>query len=351
MSSADVLIPPVAAYQPSVYQPTAPSQAVPLVDNWQRRLTYLRLSVTDVCNFRCSYCLPNGYSGKPAPALTLAEISTLLAGFAALGMTKVRLTGGEPATRQDLADIIAQAANQTGVRTVALSSNGYKLGSQVRRWQAAGLNQLNISVDSFDAPTFQRLTGMDVLPRLLADIDSALALAMTIKLNGVLFADTAFDTLQGALAFVKTRPVTYRFIELMQTRDNVGRFFAKQPASLRERLVDYLLQNGWQPQPRAQDAGPAIEYAHADFVGKIGIIAPYAEHFCDTCNRLRVSSTGKLHLCLFDSVNHDLRPWLQANDVAGLMMTVQNLMAYKPPRHQLQQQDSGLMHNLSLIGG
>lgn len=336
---------------PMHYPSPKPSQTVSLVDHWQRRLTYLRLSVTDVCNFRCTYCLPNGYSGKPVPALTLAEIDTLLAGFAALGMTKVRLTGGEPATRQDLSAIIAQAAAQTGVRTVALSTNGYKLGQQVARWQAAGLHQLNISVDSFDAPTFRRLTGMDVLPRLLADIDTALALEMTVKLNGVLFADIAFDTLQAALDFVKHRPVTYRFIELMQTRDNVGRFFDEQPASLRERLVNYLLQNGWQAQPRADDAGPAVEYRHTDFVGKIGIIAPYAEHFCDTCNRLRVSSTGKLHLCLFDCVSHDLRPWLQAGDVAGLMGAVQDLMAYKPPRHQLQAADSGLMHNLSIVGG
>ncbi len=200
-----------------------------LTDTFHRKLTYLRLSVTDFCNFRCGYCLPNGYQGKrPDNELTLSEIDTLLTAFATLGTTKVRLTGGEPSVRRDLPDIIALARSKNPISTVAISSNGYKLGKHIKAWQDAGLTQLNLSVDSFDKRTFHEMTGFDILPNLLRDVDTLLATTdIRLKMNGILMAHTAYDNLMQALAFVKERPVTYRFIEFMQTSDNSELFFAE----------------------------------------------------------------------------------------------------------------------------
>ncbi|MBW4010236.1 GTP 3',8-cyclase MoaA [Moraxella osloensis] len=325
-----------------------------LVDNFHRQLSYLRLSITDFCNFRCDYCLPNGYTAnagkRPDNELSVSEIDVLIQAFAKLGTTKVRLTGGEPSIRQDLSRIIELAKQTQGIQTVAVSSNGYRLAKHLSDWQTAGLNQLNISIDSFDPTIFKQITGFDILPTLLKDIDTLLATTdIKLKLNGILMADTAFDNLQSVLSFVKNRPVTYRFIEFMQTSDNKALFFAQHSSG--QRIKDFLLQNGWQSQRRASDAGPAIEYRHADYVGGIGLIEPYAPQFCDSCNRLRVSSQGKVHLCLFDNGSYDVRAFLANGDVDGLVHALQSLMPIKPEHHLLKQNDSGIMANLSMIGG
>ena len=325
-----------------------------LVDNFHRQLSYLRLSITDFCNFRCDYCLPNGYTAnagkRPDNELSVSEIDILIQAFAKLGTTKVRLTGGEPSIRQDLPRIIELAKQTQGIQTVAVSSNGYRLAKHLSAWQTAGLNQLNISIDSFDPAIFKQITGFDILPTLLKDIDTLLATTdIKLKLNGILMADTAFDNLQSVLSFVKNRPVTYRFIEFMQTSDNKALFFAQHSSG--QRIKDFLLQNGWQSQRRASDAGPAIEYRHADYVGGIGLIEPYAPQFCDSCNRLRVSSQGKVHLCLFDNGSYDVRAFLANGDVEGLVHALQSLMPIKPEHHLLKQNDSGIMANLSMIGG
>lgn len=325
-----------------------------LVDNFHRQLSYLRLSITDFCNFRCHYCLPDGYTtnaGKrPDNELSVSEIDVLIQAFAKLGTTKVRLTGGEPSIRQDLPRIIELAKQTQGIQTVAVSSNGYRLAKHLSAWQTAGLNQLNISIDSFDPTIFKQITGFDILPTLLQDIDTLLATTdIKLKLNGILMADTAFNNLQSVLGFVKNRPITYRFIEFMQTSDNKALFFAQHSSG--QRIKDFLLQNGWQSQRRASDAGPAIEYRHADYVGGIGLIEPYAPQFCDSCNRLRVSSQGKVHLCLFDNGSYDVRAFLANGDVDGLVHALQSLMPIKPEHHLLKQNDSGIMANLSMIGG
>ncbi len=325
-----------------------------LIDPFARKISYLRLSVTDFCNFRCDYCLPNGYQAnggkRPSNELTLSEIATLLQAFSELGTKKVRLTGGEPSIRNDLADIIALAKAQQGIETVAVSTNGYKLGKHIHAWQQAGLTQMNISIDSFDPAIFARMTGFDMLPTLLKDIDSVLATTnIKVKINSILMGETAFDNLQNALDFVKNRPISYRFIEFMQTADNENLFFQEHTRA--EQIHAYLKNHGWQAQARTSTAGPAIEYTHPDYAGKIGIIEPYAPSFCGNCNRLRVSSVGKIHLCLFDNQAMDIRPFLTDNNGVRLKNQLQNLILAKPEKHFLAEQNSGMMNNLSLIGG
>ena len=322
-----------------------------LTDNFRRKLTYLRLSITDFCNYRCNYCLPNGYQGRrPDNELSLAEIETLLAGFAALGTTKVRLTGGEPSVRTDLTEIIHLAKSTDGIQTACISSNGYKLYKHLHSWQQAGLDKLNISIDSFNPQIFHKITGHDSLPQLLRDIDQLLdSTDISLKINGILMADTAYDNLLSALDFVKTRPVAYRFIEFMQTSDNSQLFFAQHTSS--RHIKTYLDQNGWLATNRPSDGGPAIEYSHPDYLGRIGLIEPYAPQFCDSCNRLRVSSLGKIHLCLFDSQNYDIRPYLSTGDTEGLIHALHSLIPIKPEHHYLHSSNSGIMNNLSMVGG
>lgn len=347
---------------PDGYEPTSPSTAPnhfptvdhtsqPLTDGFSRRLTYLRLSITDFCNFRCEYCLPNGYQGKrPDDELSVAEIATLIRGFAKVGTEKVRITGGEPSIRKDVVEIIDTIKHTQGIKTVAMTSNGYKLGKHLAAWNHAGLNQINISVDSFNPDIFHKMTGFDMLPQLMRDMDQLLeSTDIKLKINSILMAETAFDNLMLAMDYVKQRPITYRFIEFMQTSDNSDLFFAQHAQS--DIITRYLLQHGWQPHDRGSADGPAIEYSHPDYLGRIGMIAPYAAHFCDSCNRLRVSSQGKVHLCLFDQGNYDIRHHLRHGDVNGLITTLHSFMPIKPEHHHLHESDSGIMHNLSLIGG
>lgn len=322
-----------------------------LIDPFQRRIAYLRLSVTDFCNYRCVYCLPEGYQGCAAPdELSLAEIETLVRAFAESGTEKIRLTGGEPTMRRDIVEIAQICAAQAGIRKVAITTNAHRLDKLYRPLIDAGIAQFNISVDSFREETFRRMTGKNSLAGILQAVEKMLDEGFRhIKLNALLMRETAPETLADTLAFVKERPLTMRFIELMRTNDNTA-LYEKSHISAAE-ITQMLLAEGWVLRERTPLSGPALEFSHADYAGGIGIIAPYSKDFCSSCNRLRVTSTGKMHLCLFDSINYDLRDYLRAGDVQGLKAQLQRLIAVKPASHQLHSNDSGIMAHLAQIGG
>ncbi|WP_295802614.1 GTP 3',8-cyclase MoaA [uncultured Microbulbifer sp.] len=325
-----------------------------LQDGHGRRFYYLRLSVTDVCNFRCDYCLPDGYTqdksaGQRPPDLSVAEARTVMHAFARLGTRKVRLSGGEPSLRKDLPELIQAASSTPGIQRVAVTSNGYKLPGVIDTWQQNGLDQLNISIDSLDPAEFARITGHHSLPKILTGIDRALALGVQTKVNAVLLSDGAQARLQQFLHWLKTTPVTLRFIELMQTGDN-REYFASN--HLRGAAIErQLIETGWQLLPRPIDAGPAREYVHPDYAGRIGLITPYSNDFCTSCNRLRVSAQGKLHLCLFSDTGLDLRQTIRTGDADLLAEKVRDLIGNKEVSHYLQQGNTGGTQNLSIIGG
>lgn len=322
-----------------------------LIDGFGRRFHYLRLSITEVCNFRCTYCLPDGYRKTGAQSfLTPDEIAVAADAFAQLGVSKVRLTGGEPSVRRDLTDIIGRVAATPGVDKVALTTNGWNLDRQVAAWRDAGLTNLNVSIDSLDRETFARITGHDRLGQIIAGLDRALALGMpAVKVNGVLLRDTAEAGFEAFEVFVRDRPLAVRFIELMRTGDNEA-FFADQhvPGSA---LTGWLEARGWTPRSRAFDDGPATEYVHPDHRGRIGLIAPYAPGFCDSCNRLRLTSKGQLRLCLFGELGVDLRDLLDGRDPAALAARIQRALGLKPKAHRLAEGDSGDTRHLAQYGG
>lgn len=341
--------------EPGSRQPSSSVRSVPpkLQDNFQRSFGYLRLSITDKCNFRCQYCLPAGYQ-KPAnqPAeLSRAEISRLVRGFSSLGVSKVRLTGGEPSIRRDLTDIIADLATTSGINQIALSTNGYRLARDIDRWVDAGLTAVNVSVDSLLPATFAQLTGVDCLPAVLQGINKAMAIdGVQVKINAVLHQQTRADELLRFFAFVKEHPVTVRFIELMETGGTRPYFETAFVSS--ERLLQYLQQQQWQEVVRTGNAGPAREFSHPDYAGRIGVIAPYASGFCDSCNRLRVTATGHLHTCLFSSSRQPLRDYLQADSqLARLQQQLRQAVAGKQATHQLASGNTGLNLGFSALGG
>lgn len=322
-----------------------------LQDQFNRRFSYLRLSVTDVCNFRCNYCLPDGYCAedKPSP-LNVSEIATLVKAFALNGTTKVRITGGEPTLRKDLAEIIKTCKSIEGIETVALTSNGYRLTKQLDDYIDAGLDHLNLSADSLNPSTFKLITGHDKVQEVLNAIDIAISRGIRkIKLNAVLLKEFNENELEFFLSYIKDKQVTVRFIELMQTGDNTE-FFSKQHVRGSD-IQKKLIANGWIQRIRESNAGPAIEYNHPEYQGGVGLIMPYSKDFCASCNRLRISSEGKLHLCLFADDNLDLRPHLLTESTEQLAERIRRLVLGKLATHQLDQGATGSTRHLAMLGG
>lgn len=322
-----------------------------LADRHGRRFPYLRLSVTPACNFRCSYCLPHGYRAEAGTAgpLSLDEIARLLRGFAGLGMHKLRLTGGEPSVRRDLGDVLRVTA-VSGVTKLAMTTNGTLLSKRLHAWIDAGLNAINVSVDSLDRALFARITGHDRLGDILHGVDMALEAGLPTKLNAVLLRDVNDRQLPAWLDYLRDHAVGVRFIELMQTGDNLD-FFRRHHVRAAA-LEGHLRGSGWQALPRAPDAGPAREYAHPGYAGRIGIIAPYSRDFCAGCNRLRVTATGDLRLCLFGEFGIPLRQHLQRDDqLDDLLQAIGGQIGRKEQGHFLHQGRTGITPHLAATGG
>ncbi len=334
-----------------MHERAAPAEN-PLTDGFGRRFPYLRLSLTEACNFSCSYCLPNGYQADGRPRfLEVDEIGRLVSAFATLGMHKIRLTGGEPSLRKDLDAIIKRVADVPGIRKVAITTNGTLLPRRLPGWHRAGLTALNVSMDSLRRDRFHAITGHDRLPEILEGLALAQALGMeSVKVNAVLLRGLNDDELPAWMDFLRDRPISVRFIELMRTGDNADYF---ERHHLRASVVvEQLLAAGWRLRPRAADAGPAQEYTHPDHRGRIGVIAPYSKDFCQGCNRLRVTARGDLRLCLFGEFGVPLRALLQHDDDRdALLARITTQLGLKAAGHGLHQNQTGLVPNLASIGG
>lgn len=323
-----------------------------LRDSYGRTFEYLRLSVTDACNFQCKYCLPNGYrcEGKEAP-LTQTEILNLVSAFAALGLWKVRVTGGEPLLRRDIVDIVGGIKSVPGIKEVALSTNGYRLHALLPSLVQNGLDAVNVSVDSLNDERFFAITQRNLGTKVVEGVEAAARLSqLKVKVNSVLMRSTWQRELEEFKSWIKDVPVSVRFIELMRTGKNQD--LHREEFVSAECVQTSLSEHGWIPKVRTSGSGPASEYVHEDYAGRLGIIAPYAKSFCDSCNRLRVTSRGELKLCLFGDRVHSLRPLLASSDRREeLIETIVNLVGRKAVSHRLAQGDYGSTASLSQIGG
>jgi len=323
-----------------------------IADSFGRTFPYLRLSITDVCNFRCSYCLPDGYKKTGcSPFMTLEEIVRLVRAFSELGTWKIRLTGGEPTVRSDFLEIAAAVNDIAKVRKLAFTTNGYKLPERAQGYYDAGLRAMNISVDSLRPNQFKNITGHDRLHEVLDGVQASFDAGFeSIKLNTVILKGLNDSELDHFIDFVEDKPVSLRFIELMRTGDN-QKYFEEHHLS-GTAVTEKLLERGWRARPRVDGAGPAQEFEHSDSAGTIGLIAPYSKDFCKSCNRLRVSAQGALHLCLFGEGGYSLRDYLQSDDqIEELQEKILGLMNFKRSAHFLHEGNSGVREHLASIGG
>jgi cyclic pyranopterin phosphate synthase len=322
-----------------------------LQDNYGRKFEYLRLSITDVCNFSCDYCLPDGYDCSGArDFLSLSEIKTLVTAFAKLGMKKIRITGGEPGLRKDLVDVIRICNNTQGIEQIALTTNGFNLENNIKQWVEAGLTHLNVSADSLDPRLFQAITGHQNLESILRGVDKAISLGLSnVKLNAVLLKTFNLDQIDQYLSWIKNKSVTVRFIELMETGDNKDYFATNHVSG--EYIKQDLLAKGWTQVIKGKLAGPAQEFCHPDYQGRFGLIMPYSTDFCKTCNRLRIASNGKLHLCLFAEQGIDLRPYLTEDGVEHTCNALLAAMTNKEVGHELAKNFTGATTHLAMLGG
>ena len=327
-----------------------------LKDSFGRTFPYIRLSITDVCNFKCGYCLPNGYQINKSDNrkfLHLDEIKRLSKVFSKLGVQKIRLTGGEPTVRKDFFDIIKILKYEAEIKKVVITTNGYHLDDKAKKLVDSGLNGINISIDSLDRNTFKTITGHDRLPEILRGIQNLQDLGFdNIKVNAVLLnninsSEKDFDTWAN---FIKKNKVDFRYIELMQTGDNLD-YFKKYHISSKT-FKEYLDKNNWIYQTFGKDAGPSLNYINPEYKGKFGIIAPYSRDFCKTCNRLRITSRGDLRLCLFGNTGINIRHLLQRDDqIEELQDLILGQMKFKKESHYLELGKTGLTKNLSTTGG
>lgn len=323
-----------------------------LVDKFNRSFPYLRLSITEVCNFSCKYCLPDGYKKTGDDSfLRQDEIRRLVDAFVEMGVWKVRLTGGEPTIRKDFTEIARMIADRSEIKKLAFTTNGYRLKERAQEWRDAGINAINISIDSLNAKKFHDLTGHDRMQEVRDGIDKALEVGFEdVKINVVLLKGINDGELSQYLDYVKDKPVSVRYIELMQTGDNMT-YFNKFHQSA-DHIKDQLTDLGWVENIRAVGAGPAVNFTHSEFKGAIGLIAPYSKDFCTGCNRLRITSKGDLRLCLFGNMGIPLRRMLQSDDQKeALKAAVGKQLEYKMSSHFLSDGNTGIMTNLSSTGG
>ncbi|GIU14377.1 MULTISPECIES: GTP 3',8-cyclase MoaA [unclassified Shewanella] len=323
-----------------------------LQDSFGRRFHYLRMSVTDVCNFKCTYCLPDGYrpDGKPK-FLDLNEIEHLVSAFSQVGTQKIRITGGEPSLRKDFTDIIRIVKDNDKINTIATTTNGYRLAKHAQEWYDAGLRRINISVDSLDPKMFYQITGENKFDEVMRGVDAALEAGFErVKINAVLLKGLNDKDLPRFLHWIKSTPIDLRFIELMET--GLGHDYFKAHHLAGNDIKLQLEEAGWQFDTPAADDGPAQNFSHQDYQGRIGLIMPYAKNFCASCNRLRVSAKGKLHLCLFTENGVDLRDLLQTPDQqAELIERLHGQLAQKKETHFLHDGITGVTQHLASIGG
>jgi cyclic pyranopterin phosphate synthase len=326
-----------------------------LKDNFGRSFPYFRISITDVCNFKCGYCLPNGYqkSENKKEFLSLEEIKRIGKALSELGVCKIRLTGGEPTVRKDFVEIIENLKSLPGINKVVFTTNGYNLKNIAKSVVNAKIDGINVSIDSLDREKFKFITGKDKLEDILIGLKALQELNFkNIKVNAVLLkgVNDSEQDFDGWQQFIESNNVDFRYIELMQTGDNLD-YFKKYHVSANV-FRGYLLKKEWIHQTAGFDSGPSKNYIHKDFRGKFGIIAPYSKDFCKSCNRLRITAQGDLRLCLFGDTGISLRALLQNDEqIPQLKDLINAQLNFKKESHYLELGNTGITPHLASIGG
>lgn len=323
-----------------------------LTDQFGRHIEYLRLSVTDRCDLRCSYCLPKGYKDfqEPAESLTFDEIERVIAAFAALGTRRVRITGGEPLLRDNLSDLISRLAVIPGIDDLSLSTNATRLGKHAAALKQAGVSRINVSLDSLDPARFKQLTG-GKLDKVLAGLMAAKAAGFgPIKINMVVMRDSNEHEVEDMVEFCIEHDFTLRLIETMPM-GNTGRAATDHYIDVHE--IQRRLGQRYELLPAKMNGGGPARYVRiAGTELRIGFITPISQHFCETCNRVRLSTDGTLYMCLGQDNQYPLRDYLrQGCSDEELQAHIQRAINLKPERHEFKEHPEKVIRFMSATGG
>ena len=334
---------------------------VGLVDAFQRRITYLRLSVTDRCDLRCTYCMPERMTFLPRKeVLSLEELYELSTGFIARGVTKIRITGGEPLVRRDIIDLFRALGRHLvsrgggGLKELTLTTNATQLARYADDLRSAGVERVNISLDTLDAAKFETLTRRDALPDVLGGIAAASEAGLKVKLNAVALKGVNEDEIEDLIAWAHGQNHDVTLIEVMPLGDVEE-----------ERLDQYLrldtvrerLKQRWTLTPNdVSSGGPARYWDIAETGGRLGLITPHTGNFCEGCNRLRVTATGQLYPCLGGAERVDLRAALRSdNPEIAMAEALSRALMIKPEKHHFRMDERGaaphLPRHMSMTGG
>jgi GTP 3',8-cyclase len=328
-----------------------------LRDSYGRTIRDLRISVTDRCNFRCFYCLPNGEPplARRETLLTFEEIAAAAEIFVSLGVEKIRLTGGEPMLRRDIASLIAKlAALKPGLKDLALTTNGFDIPAKAKELRDAGLDRMTISLDTLDTLKFRQITGVERLNEVLSAIEAAHAAGFSpIKLNAVIVRGINDDEIVDLAGFARRIGVEMRFIEYMPL-DSAHEWDRTKVVAGSEVLERVDRAFPLVPSAEARGSGTARNYKFADgSPGGIGIIAPVTDMFCGQCSRIRLTADGQIRTCLFSTVEHDLRSVLRSGAGRGdIVQFIREAVLKKEPAHRINEPDFvPASRSMSFIGG
>ena len=335
-----------------------------LIDNFGRKISYLRVSITDRCNYRCIYCQPEKqFEFIPhQEILRFEEIVEIVQEAVNLGITKVRVTGGEPLVREGIVDFIRQLRKINKLEDISLTTNGFFLPEYAEKLKDAGLNRVNISLDSLQEEKYKKITRGGSLEKALKGIDSALkAGLLPIKINTVLIRGINDDEVEDFVRLTLERPLNIRFIELMPSGGELINVFKNKFISvqeIKEKLIKKYLLN---PVKISTANGPAKYYQIKGGQGTIGFITALSQHFCKTCNRIRLTSEGKLRPCLFSNKEIDIKRAIRklARDKnEGFLRKkiirdkLKEAVKLKPEGHKLNiKNQENLSFHMSRIGG
>ncbi len=328
-----------------------------LVDQFQRRISYLRLSVTDRCDLRCSYCMPERMTFLPrSEVLSLEELHKLALGFIARGITKIRLTGGEPLVRRDMMELVRALGRQVGqgLEELTLTTNGTRLAEFADDLCSAGVKRINVSLDTLDREAFARLARRDSLPQVLEGLAAARQAGLAVKLNTVALKGINEDEIPDLIAWAHGQGFDLTLIEVMPLGE-VGedRFDHYLPLSS---LRDGLDARWTLHESEHRTGGPARYVTVAETGGRLGFITPLTNNFCEGCNRVRVTATGQMFPCLGGNERIDLRAALRSEQSeAALDEALDTAMKIKPERHHFVIDSPGgapaVARHMSMTGG
>lgn len=333
--------------------PATPANAAnTLTDRFGRRVNYLRLSVTDRCDLRCSYCMPKGFSGfeEPENWLRFDEISRVVAAFTRMGVGRVRLTGGEPLLRRGLPRLVSQLSEIPGLDDISLSTNATQLHKHAQTLREAGVHRINVSLDSLDKACIEKITGRDSFASIMAGLQAGKQAGFDpIKLNMVVMQGVNDHEILRMAQFCFDEGFILRLIEAMPMGATGRNSQYLDIGPIRDQLVQHF---NLLPAATELGGGPARYWSTADSKGTIGFISPISQHFCATCNRVRLSVDGTLYMCLGQEERFELRPLLRAGiSDSDLDAAIRTAIELKPERHEFIEQPHKIIRFMSQTGG